>query len=82
LQYIPKEFKNIGCGHDNRVELKMRGKSWFVKVKYYDSAKIRKFGKGWRPFIKGCNLIGKNCFFELIDEKKFVFNVSVERNNH
>jgi hypothetical protein len=75
---------NTGCD-ENQVELKMGTKSRFVKVKYYDSIKIIKFGEGWRPFIKECNLIGKFCvfeFFELIDEKKFVFNVSVERNNH
>ncbi|KAK2453694.1 B3 domain-containing transcription factor VRN1 [Trifolium repens] len=81
---LPKEFMNTGCD-ENQVELKMGTKSRFVKVKYYDSIKIRKFGEGWRPFIKECNLIGKFCvfeFFELIDEKKFVFNVSVERNNH
>ncbi|WJX10521.1 hypothetical protein P8452_01231 [Trifolium repens] len=81
---LPKEFMNTGCD-ENQVELKMGTKSRFVKVKYYDSIKIIKFGEGWRPFIKECNLIGKFCvfeFFELIDEKKFVFNVSVERNNH
>ena len=82
MQQLPKEFMNTGCD-ENQVELKMGTKSRFVKVKYYDSIKIRKFGEGWRPFIQECNVeIGDTCLFELIDEKKFVFNVLVERNNH
>ncbi|KAK2399832.1 B3 domain-containing transcription factor VRN1 [Trifolium repens] len=79
---LPKEFLNIGCD-DIYVELKMGRKSWFVKVKYFNSIKVIRFGEGWRPFIQECNVeIGDTCLFELIDEKKFVFNVLVERNNH
>ncbi|CAJ2674184.1 unnamed protein product [Trifolium pratense] len=77
---LPKEFINIS--DDTYVELKMERKSWSVLVKHFHSFNVIRFGYGWRPFIKECNLIGKVCSFELIDEEKFVFNVLVARKNH
>jgi hypothetical protein len=79
---VPKEFMNIGC-HDNNVELKMRGQSWSVKVNYCPSIKGSRFSAGWRQFAQECNVeIGDTCLFELIDKKKFVFNVSIVGKNH
>jgi len=69
-----------GCG-ENIVELKMGRKSWFVKVKYYECLGCR-FSKGWRKFMKECKVeIGDTCLFKLIDEKKFVFDVSIVGKN-
>lgn len=66
-----------GCDK-NYLELKMRGQSWFVKVSYFRSSQGCKFGKGWRQFRKECKVeIGDTCLFELIDERKFVFDVSI-----
>ncbi|CAJ2674173.1 unnamed protein product [Trifolium pratense] len=80
---LPMEFMNIvGCDKNVNVELKMGRRSWFVKVNYFDSMKSSRFGKGWRPFIQECNLIGEICSFNLIDEINLVFNVSVVRKNH
>jgi hypothetical protein len=81
LQSVPKEFMKRGC-HENIVELKMGRKSWFVKVNYYQSLCGCRFGKGWRKFMKECKVeIGDTCLFKLIDESKFVFNVSIVGKN-
>ncbi|XP_045792387.1 B3 domain-containing protein REM9-like [Trifolium pratense] len=76
IPFVPKEFMKKGCRqHD--VVLKMGGKSWLVKVKSC------KFDKGWSQFVKECKIeIGDTCLFELIDDKKFVFQVSIAGKNH
>ncbi|KAI5397251.1 hypothetical protein KIW84_063173 [Lathyrus oleraceus] len=79
--YVPNEFMNrhIGC-HGKFVELKVEEKCWFVKVNYYP--KQSKLYAGWRKFMKECKLeTGDICFFELVDENKYVFKVSFGRNN-
>lgn len=77
LQTVPKEFMN-GGSHENILELKVGGQSWFVKVNYYESVRSCRFSKGWRKFMKACKVeIGDTCLFKLIDERKFVFDVSV-----
>jgi len=74
-------FMKRGC-HENLVELKMGGQSWFVKVNYYHSIHGCRFSAGWRQFIKECQLeIGDTCLLKMIDEKKFVFNVSIVGKN-
>ncbi|CAJ2664498.1 unnamed protein product [Trifolium pratense] len=76
IPFVPKEFMKKGCRqHD--VVLKMGGKSWLVKVKSC------KFDKGWSQFVKECKIeIGDTCLFELIDDKKFVFQVTIAGKNH
>jgi hypothetical protein len=70
-----------GC-HENIVELKMGRQSWFVKVNYYESIRGCRFSKGWIKFMKECNVeIGDTCLFKLIDESKFVFDVSIVGKN-
>jgi len=70
-----------GC-HKNILELKMGGKSWYVKVNYYESARSCRFSKGWRKFTRACKVkIGDTCLFKLIDERKFVFDVSIVGKN-
>ncbi|CAK8570783.1 unnamed protein product [Lathyrus sativus] len=78
---VPNEFMNrhTGC-HGKFLELKVGEKSWFVKVSYYP--KHSTLYAGWRKFMRECKLeTGDICFFELVDEDKYVFKVSVERNN-
>ncbi|RHN78223.1 putative transcription factor B3-Domain family [Medicago truncatula] len=78
---VPKEFMKRGC-NENIVELKMGGKSWYVKVNYYDSICGCRFGKGWRQFMKACKVeIGDICLFKLIDERIFLFDVSIVGKN-
>ena len=77
LQTAPNEFMKRGY-HENIVELKIERKSWFVKVNYYESSRGCRFSKGWRKFMKECKVeIGDTCLFKLIDERKFVFDVSI-----
>ncbi|WJX16950.1 hypothetical protein P8452_06922 [Trifolium repens] len=60
------------------VKLKVNGKSWSVKVNYYPRGS--RLSDGWTKFKEECNLeIGDRCRFKLIDEEKFVFEVSFER---
>ncbi|KAK2399829.1 B3 domain-containing transcription factor VRN1 [Trifolium repens] len=60
------------------VKLKVNGKSWSVKVMYYPRGS--RLSDGWTKFKEECNLeIGDRCRFKLIDEEKFVFEVSFER---
>ncbi|XP_045798385.1 B3 domain-containing transcription factor VRN1-like [Trifolium pratense] len=76
---IPNEFFNrhIDC-HGKFVEIKVDEKSWFVKVNYYPRGS--RFCSGWRKFMEDCKLEnGDTCVFELIDDKKFVFVVSIVR---
>ncbi|XP_039686019.1 B3 domain-containing protein_Os12g40080-like [Medicago truncatula] len=78
---VPKEFMKKGC-NENIVELKMGRKSWFVKVNFYRSLCGCRFSKGWRQFMKAGKVeIGDTCLFKLIDERKFVFDVSIVGKN-
>jgi len=68
--------------HENLVELKMGEQSWFVKANYYHSIHGCRFSAGWRQFIKESKVeIGDTCLFKLIDERKFVFDVSIVGKN-
>ncbi|XP_039688377.1 B3 domain-containing protein REM9 isoform X1 [Medicago truncatula] len=79
---VPKEFMKKGS-NENIVELKMGRKSWFVKVNYYESVHGWRFNKGWRKFMEECKVeIGDTCLFNLIDERKFVFDVSIIGRTH
>jgi hypothetical protein len=81
LQSAPKEFMKRGC-HENIVELKMGRQSWFVKVNYYESIRGCRFSKGWIKFMKEYKVeIGDTCLLKLIDERKFVFDVSIAGKN-
>jgi hypothetical protein len=56
----------------------VNGKSWSVKVNYYPRGS--RLSDGWTKFKEGCKLeVGDRCRFKLIDEEKFVFEVSFER---
>lgn len=76
LQCVPNEFLSKHEDlHGKFVELKVGGKSWFVKLNYYLQGS--RFHAGWRKFQEECKLKkGDICLFELIDEKKCVFKVS------
>jgi len=75
------EFMKRGC-HENLVELKMEGQSWFVKVNYYRSIHGCRFSAGWRQFKKECKVETRDtCLLKMIDEKEFVFNVSIVGKN-
>ncbi|XP_045798398.1 B3 domain-containing protein REM19-like [Trifolium pratense] len=77
--YVPNAFlrRHKECW-GKFVELKVDEKSWSVKVKYYPGGS--KLSVGWTEFKEECKLeIGDRCRFKLIDEKKFVFEVSFER---
>ncbi|XP_039690901.1 putative B3 domain-containing protein Os03g0621600 isoform X1 [Medicago truncatula] len=81
--YIGHEFfkRHKEC-HGEFVELTNGGKSWLVKVKYYQSTGFR-FYAGWQKFKQDCKLkIGDTCKLKLIDEKMSVFQVSIERMHH
>lgn len=82
LQYLSNEFLKTfsGC-HGKFLKLKVKGKSWNVKVSNYP--KSGRLYAGWSQFKEGNKLeFGDICVFELIDEKKFVFEVSIERKHH
>lgn len=76
MQRVPNEFLSKHEDlHGKFVELKVGGKSWFVKLNYYLQGS--RFYAGWRKFQEECKLkFGDICLFELIDEKKCVFKVS------
>ena len=83
MQYIRHEFFNRHKEfHGKFVELTNGGKSWLVKVTYYQSTGFR-FYAGWQKFKENCKLkIGDTCKLKLIDDKMFVFQVSIERLPH
>jgi len=75
------EFMKRGS-RENFVELKMGEQSWSVKVNYYRSIHGCRVSGGWGQFMKACKVeIGDTCLFKLIDESKFVFDVSIVGKN-
>jgi hypothetical protein len=53
-----------------------------LKVNYYESLCGCRFSKGWIKFMKECKVeIGDTCLLKLIDERKFVFDVSIAGKN-
>jgi hypothetical protein len=84
LQYIKHQFlkRHKEC-HGKFVQFTNGGKSWPVKVQYYENERTCRFYAGWHKFKEDCGLkIGDTCKLKLIDEKMFVFKVSIERMHH
>ena len=75
-QYVPKKFiRSHEMDHINEVKLQVGKRSWNVKLDCYG-----RFTSGLHDFLSQCNVeAGDVCHFELIDKKKFVFEVRVTR---
>ncbi|KHN37402.1 B3 domain-containing protein [Glycine soja] len=74
--YVPKKFiRSHEMDHINEVKLQVGKRSWNVKLDCYG-----RFTSGLHDFLSQCNVeAGDVCHFELIDKKKFVFEVRVTR---
>lgn len=75
-QYVPKKFiRSHEMDHINEVKLQVGKRSWNVKLDCYG-----RFTSGLHDFMSQHNVeAGDVIHFELIDKKKFVFQVRVTR---
>ncbi|KAH1035530.1 hypothetical protein GYH30_055485 [Glycine max] len=73
---VPKKFiKNHDIDNTKEVTLQVGKRSWNVTLDCYG-----RFTSGWSEFMSQCDLeAGDVCYFELIDKKKFVFEVRFKR---
>uniref|UniRef100_A0A453IN10 TF-B3 domain-containing protein n=1 Tax=Aegilops tauschii subsp. strangulata TaxID=200361 RepID=A0A453IN10_AEGTS len=73
MQNVPVEFQNAhGYAERSKVELRMRGKSWFVNLKHSPRSRGRPRASlryGWHQFCVDNGLgVGDTCFFRALGE--------------
>ena len=77
-QCIPAQFiRNHKMKKTFKVGLRVGNRTWYVTLAHSSKFKYHRLSCGWSRFMHGCKLnIGDVCNFELVDEEKFIFEVS------